>query len=107
QMADSAAVCERAAAHPAVVAAGTRLTALVPNVRGLERAMGAGLTEIAVFASASETFSRRNINQSIEASLAGYGEVCATALESGMRVRGYVSATFGCPYEGAVSLAAV
>ncbi len=107
QMRDSDTVCAQAAAHPAVTAAGTRVTALVPNVRGLERAMASGLTEIAVFAAASESFSRRNVNMSIEASLAGYGEVCATALESGMRVRGYVSTAFGCPYEGTVPVAAV
>lgn len=107
QMADSATVCERASAHPAVVAAETRLSALVPNVRGLERAMAAGLAEIAIFASASETFSRRNINQSIETSLAGYRDVCAVAIASGLRVRGYVSTAFGCPFEGDVPVPTV
>jgi hydroxymethylglutaryl-CoA lyase len=104
RMADSDDVCRRAAAHPAVTAAGTRLTALVPNLRGLERAMAAGLSEIAVFAAASETFSRRNLNQSIETSLSAYAEVCAVARASAMRVRGYVSTVFGCPYEGTVAV---
>ncbi len=107
QMADSDEVSRAAVKHPAVLAAGTRLTALVPNLRGLERAMAAGLTEVAVFAAASDTFSRRNINQSIDASLVGYQEVCATALASGLRVRGYVSTVFGCPYEGSVPVATV
>lgn len=107
QMADSDEVCRRASAHPAIVAAGTRLTALVPNQRGLERAMAAGLSEIAIFAAASETFSRRNLNQSIETSLAGYAEVCALARASAMRVRGYISTVFGCPYEGDVPVETV
>jgi isopropylmalate/homocitrate/citramalate synthase len=81
---------------------GTRYSALVPNLAGLERAMAAGLTEIAVFAAASETFSRKNINQGIEDSLAGYKAVCDRALAAGLRVRGYLSTAFGCPYEGAV-----
>jgi hydroxymethylglutaryl-CoA lyase len=82
---------------------GTRYSALVPNVAGLERAHAAGVTEIAVFAAASEQFSRRNINQSIDESLAAYRLVCARALDLGMRVRGYVSTAFGCPFEGAVA----
>lgn len=107
RMADSDEVCRQASAHPAVVTAGTRLTALVPNRRGLERAMAAGLSEIAIFAAASETFSRRNLNQSIEASLAGYADVCALARTSAMRVRGYISTVFGCPYEGDVPVETV
>jgi hydroxymethylglutaryl-CoA lyase len=82
--------------------AGTRYTALVPNRAGLDRAMTAGLREIAVFAAASETFSRRNINQTIDESLAVYRDVCERALGAGLRVRGYVSTAFGCPFEGAV-----
>jgi hydroxymethylglutaryl-CoA lyase len=81
---------------------GTRYAALVPNAAGLERARAAGVSDIAVFAAASETFSRRNINQGIEESLAAYRTVCARAAELGMRVRGYVSTAFGCPFEGAV-----
>jgi hydroxymethylglutaryl-CoA lyase len=81
---------------------GTRYTALVPNLAGLERAHASGVTEIGVFAAASDTFSRKNINQSIDESLSGYRQVCARARTLGMRVRGYVSTSFGCPFEGAV-----
>jgi hydroxymethylglutaryl-CoA lyase len=97
QMADAAAVFGGIVKRP-----GTRYSALVPNVAGLERAMAAGVTEIAVFAAASETFSRKNINQGIEESLAGYRAVCDGALAAGLRVRGYLSTAFGCPYEGVV-----
>ncbi|MDQ3214026.1 MAG: hydroxymethylglutaryl-CoA lyase [Acidobacteriota bacterium] len=86
---------------------GVRYTALVPNVAGLDRARAAGAIEVAVFAAASEGFSRRNINQSIDESLDTYRGVCARALESGMRVRGYVSTAFGCPFDGPVLPAAV
>jgi isopropylmalate/homocitrate/citramalate synthase len=81
---------------------GTRYTALVPNLAGLERAQAAGVGEVAVFAAASETFSRRNINQSIAESLSTYSAVCARASAAGIRVRGYVSTAFGCPFEGDV-----
>src|SRR5215467_3995142 len=81
---------------------GTRYTALVPNLAGLDRAMAAGVGEIAIFAASSETFSKKNINQTIEQSLAGYAEVTAGALANGLRVRGYLSTAFGCPYEGDV-----
>ena len=87
--------------------AGVRYTALVPNHAGLARAMAAGVTEIAIFAAASETFSQRNINQSIEASLATYADVCREALAAGLKVRGYLSTCFGCPYEGPVAPAQV
>ena len=82
---------------------GMRYTALVPNRAGLTRAMAAGVTEVAIFAAASETFSQRNLNQSIEASLVIYADVCREALAAGLRVRGYLSTCFGCPYEGAVA----
>jgi hydroxymethylglutaryl-CoA lyase len=83
-------------------APGTRYTALVPNLAGLERALQAGVTEVAIFASSTETFSRRNINQSIDDSLETYRAVCDRALAAGLRVRGYLSTAFGCPFEGAV-----
>ena len=86
---------------------GTRYTALVPNRAGLERALAAGVTEVAVFAAASETFSRRNINQSIDESLAGYRLVCDEARAAGVRVRGYLSTCFACPFEGPVAPARV
>ncbi|HMF99081.1 MAG TPA: hydroxymethylglutaryl-CoA lyase, partial [Vicinamibacterales bacterium] len=82
--------------------AGTRYTALVPNLAGLERATAAGITEIAIFAASTETFSRRNINQGIDDSLATYRQVCDRAVSAGLRVRGYLSTAFGCPFEGQV-----
>jgi hydroxymethylglutaryl-CoA lyase len=102
QMADASDVFAGIARVP-----GTRYTALVPNVAGLERAMTAGVTEIAIFASSTETFSRKNINQGIDESLATYRDVCDRALGAGMRVRGYLSTAFGCPFEGDVSPAQV
>jgi hydroxymethylglutaryl-CoA lyase len=86
----------------AVPRAGTRYTALVPNLAGLERAHAAGAREVAIFAAASETFSRRNINQSIAESLETYRGVCTRASELGITVRAYLSTAFGCPFEGAV-----
>jgi len=85
----------------------TRYTALVPNLDGLDRAMAAGVSEIAIFAASTETFSRKNINQGIDDSLAGYKQVCDRAIAAGLRVRGYLSTEFGCPFEGAVDPAAV
>ena len=81
---------------------GTRYTALVPNLAGLTRAREAGVDEVAVFAAASEGFSRRNINQTIDESLDRYREVCARAREAGLPVRAYVSTAFGCPFDGDV-----
>ena len=86
---------------------GTRYAALVPNLAGLERAHAAGVREIGIFAAASETFSRKNINQGIAASLEGYAAVCARARELHIDVRGYVSTAFGCPFEGDVPPARV
>lgn len=86
---------------------GTRYAALVPNLKGLERAAAAGVTDIAVFAAASDTFSRRNINQSIDESLRTYATVCREAAARSMRVRGYLSTCFGCPYEGPVPVGRV
>ncbi|TLG78681.1 hydroxymethylglutaryl-CoA lyase [Methylocystis sp. B8] len=79
-----------------------RLSVLVPNLRGLSDAIAAGADEIAVFAAASETFSKRNINCSIEESLERYAEVVAEARRHGVMARGYVSCVLGCPYEGEV-----
>ena len=83
-------------------APGTRYTALVPNLAGLDRAIAAGVSEVAIFASSTETFSRKNINQSVDGSLATYQAVCERAIGAGLRVRGYLSTAFGCPFEGAV-----
>ena len=86
---------------------GTRYTALVPNLAGLERAHAAGVREVAIFAASSESFSKKNINQSIDESLDNYAAACERALALGMRVRGYLSTAFGCPFEGAVDPKAV
>ena len=87
--------------------AGTRYAALVPNLVGLDRALASGAEQIAVFAAASESFSRKNINQGIDDSLSNYKEVCAAARSAGLPVRGYLSTVFGCPYEGRTSTAVV
>jgi hydroxymethylglutaryl-CoA lyase len=75
---------------------------LVPNLRGYEEAVAAGASEIAVFTAASETFSQRNINCTIAESLERFVPVFAAARAGGVRVRGYVSCTLGCPYEGEI-----
>jgi len=80
-----------------------RYPVLVPNVQGMVAALAAGVSEIAVFASASETFSRKNINRSIAESLEGFRPVMAMAKANAVAVRGYVSCVLGCPYEGRVS----
>ena len=97
QMADATQVFAGITRRP-----GTRYTALVPNQQGLARAIDAKVDEVAVFAAASETFSRRNINQSIEQSLTTYAAVCADAAAAGLRVRGYLSTCFVCPFEGPI-----
>ena len=81
---------------------GVRYSALVPNRAGLDRAFAAGVGEIAIFAAASETFSRKNLNQSIDASLEIYRQVTDAAMQAGLRVRAYLSTSFGCPFEGSV-----
>jgi hydroxymethylglutaryl-CoA lyase len=81
---------------------GTRYPVLVPNEGGLRRAIDAGAREIAVFGSATETFARRNLNRSIDESLAMFAPVVRTARDEGLRVRGYVSMVWGDPWEGAV-----
>jgi hydroxymethylglutaryl-CoA lyase len=98
QMADAAQVFAGITRRP-----GVKYTALAPNRQGLERAMAAGASEVAIFAAASETFSLRNINQSIADSLTNYAAVSAQATAAGLRVRGYVSTCFVCPFEGRVS----
>ena len=93
RMADAAAVFAGIERRP-----GVRYTALVPNATGLARALAAGVDEVAIFAAASETFSRRNINQTIAESLDTY-----RATRAGIKVRAYLSTCFGCPFEGVVS----
>jgi len=86
---------------------GVRYLVLTPNLKGLQRAQAAGVDSIAVFTAASESFTKRNINMTIDESLATFAEVIREARKSGMWIRGYVSTAFGCPYEGAVPVANV
>lgn len=84
-------------------AEGISYPVLVPNMKGFERAVAAGATHIAVFTAASESFTRANINSTIEESLQNFRPVVEAAQSSGINVRGYVSTAFGCPYEGYVA----
>ena len=84
-----------------------RYPVLVPNEKGMRRALDAGVGEVAVFTAASESFNRKNINASIDESLARFEPVMALAREHGVPVRGYVSCALGCPYEGPIEPAAV
>lgn len=102
QMADSAEVLTAINKRP-----GASYSVLVPNMRGLDAAIKAGATEIAIFAAASESFSQKNINCSIAQSLQRYQEVCETAIANNIKVRGYVSCVVACPYEGAIATDAV
>ncbi|HXN08380.1 MAG TPA: hydroxymethylglutaryl-CoA lyase [Candidatus Acidoferrales bacterium] len=102
QLADAEDVLRAIARKP-----GVRYPVLVPNERGFERALIAGAHEIAVFTAASETFNKHNINATIAESIERFKPVVEGAKKHQMRVRGYVSTCFGCPYEGAVKPAAV
>jgi hydroxymethylglutaryl-CoA lyase len=86
---------------------GVRYPVLVPNQRGLERALAAGADAFCVFTAASEAFTRANINMSIAESLTAFAPVLERARRSGWWTRGYVSTAFGCPYQGEVGPAAV
>ena len=86
---------------------GVRLPVLVPNQRGLERALEMGVREIAVFGSATESFAKANLNRTVAESLAMFEPVVARAREEGLRVRGYLSMCFGDPWEGPVPVAQV
>lgn len=83
---------------------GVAYPVLVPNEKGMQRALTAGAEEIAVFTAASETFNRKNINAGVDESLARFQPVAELAREHGIRIRGYVSCVLGCPYEGAVDI---
>jgi hydroxymethylglutaryl-CoA lyase len=103
-LADSADLVARLPARP-----GVQYVALVPNGKGLERllearraAPGAPAVDAAVFLSASETHNQRNVNKTIEETIRAFDEVVGPALAAGLRVRGYVSTAWGCPYEGRV-----
>lgn len=97
QLADHAIIAEDTPRRP-----GVQLSALVPNRRGLEGAKAANMDAIAIFLSASEAHSKKNINKSIDEALAVLEDVARAAISAGLWVRGYVSTVFGCPYEGAV-----
>ncbi len=98
QLADASEVLAGIERAPGVV-----YSALVPNEKGMDRALEADLERIAVFTAASETFNRKNINASIAESLERFRPVMKSAAAAGMTVRGYVSTAFVCPYEGAVA----
>jgi hydroxymethylglutaryl-CoA lyase len=97
QLADSAEVSRGVHRVP-----GVRMSALVPNKRGLDVALTAGMKEIAVFMSASETHNKKNINKTIAQTLAVFDEIVPPARAAGLQVRAYLSTVFGCPYEGDV-----
>ena len=102
QLADAAEVLAQIQRGP-----GVAYPVLVPNRKGLDAAIAAGCEEIVIFGAATEAFSKRNTNCSIAEGLARFSEVCAVALQHGIRVRGDVSVCLGCPYEGDVSPDAV
>ena len=92
QMGDHAELMKRLIRRP-----GVRYPVLVPNMRGLQTALGAGVEEIAVFTAASEEFTRKNINCSIDESFERFQPVVEMAQQRGLRVRGYISGVLGCP----------
>lgn len=102
QLADADQVLPRIARRP-----GVRYPVLVPNMRGMERAVAAGADAVAVFTAASEAFAQANIRMTIAESLEAFAPVLATARAAGMWTRGYVSTAFGCPYQGEVDPDAV
>ncbi len=99
QMADGAEVMARIQRRP-----GTLYSALTPNLKGFEGAVAAGADEVVIFGAASEAFSQKNINCSIAESIARFEPVAAAAKEAGVRLRGSISCTLGCPTEGEVSV---
>jgi len=92
----------RAVAERAPGAADARFIVLVPNARGLERALAAGARHVAVFTAVSETFNQKNIGMGVDESLAALAPVVADARAAGVWVRGYLSTVFGCPYEARI-----
>ena len=102
QMADSGEVLAGITNSP-----GTRYPVLVPNMQGLELAIEAGASEIAIFAAASESFSQKNTNCSINESINRLTAVAEHALARDIRVRGYISCVLGCPYEGKIRSSSV
>jgi len=100
QMADTEEIFNHLKSSAVVNYPQATFSALTPNMKGLESAMKLGVKEVAVFGAASESFSQKNINCSIEESLGRFKEVCKVALSNNIKVRGYVSCVLGCPYEG-------
>lgn len=98
QMADQAEVMRGLRRHP-----GVNYPVLTPNLKGFEAAVAEGATEVAVFAAASEGFSRKNINCSIDESIARFVPVADAAKRLGVKVRGYVSCVVACPYDGPIA----
>jgi hydroxymethylglutaryl-CoA lyase len=98
QLADAGEVAKQVVRRPGII-----YSALVPNPQGLDAAQAAAMPEIAVFLSASESHNRRNVNKSIADTLRVLEQVVPRARRAGLRVRGYVSTVFGCPYEGSVN----
>ena len=99
QLADAAEVLSSIVRKP-----GVRYPVLVPNERGLDRALEAGVDEVAIFGSATETFAQRNLNRTIDESIEMFRPVAKRALEAGVKVRGYLSMCFGDPWEGDVAV---
>ncbi len=102
QMADNAEVMAGIRRKPGVI-----YPVLVPNMKGLDAAIAAGAEEVVVFGAATESFSKRNTNCTIDEGLARFEEVAQAAIAKGIRVRGDISVCLGCPYEGEVDPAAV
>lgn len=102
QMSDGSELFKKLASESSL--SNTHLISLVPNAKGLELAVNAGVKEIAIFTATSNTFNQKNINATIEESMVRLEEVMAKAKPHGLRARAYISTVFGCPYEGKTSL---
>jgi hydroxymethylglutaryl-CoA lyase len=98
QLADAEELCDLADVKRSSVS----YSALCPNAKGIDRAVSAGIREVGIFISASETHNKKNVNKTIDQTLAAFVEVCDAARPAGIRVRGYVSCMWGCPFEGAI-----
>ncbi|MBS3918638.1 MAG: hydroxymethylglutaryl-CoA lyase [Deltaproteobacteria bacterium] len=98
QLQDSEEIVRRIERKPGII-----YSTLVPNEKGLERALAAGVKEIALFVSASEKHNQKNVKMSISESLKGFRSIAEKALANGIRMRGYVVTAFGCPYEGKIA----
>jgi hydroxymethylglutaryl-CoA lyase len=106
QMADSGTLIQKLlkAQKSHKISSNVRWSALVPNLMGYDQAVAAGVKEVAIFGAVSETFSQRNINSTVKDSFKKFSEVVENAKRDRIRVRGYVSTVFGCPYEGRISV---